>query len=66
MAERTIQDAIEETAKGPAQVSADGTTVSAQKIADQIEADRYLAAKTAAARNHFGLRFVRLEPPGAG
>ena len=66
MAERTIQDAIEETAKGPAQVSADGTTVSAMDIAKQIEADRYLAAKTAATKNHFGLRFVRLEPPGAG
>jgi len=66
MAERTIQDAIEETAKGPARVSVDGTTVDAQKIADQILADRYTAGKTAASRNHLGLRFVKLVPPGAG
>lgn len=66
MAEKTIQDAIEETAKGPAQVSIDGNTMTAQKIADQIAADRYLAAQQAASRNHFGLRFVKLQPPGAG
>jgi hypothetical protein len=62
----TIAGAIEETAKGPARVTVDGTTVEAQKIADQIAAAKHAASNTAAGRNHFGLRFVKLEPPGAG
>lgn len=61
-----ISDQIEEVALGPKQVSVDGTTVTSQDVADLIEADKYLSAKRAAAKNHFGLRFVKLEPPGTG
>ena len=35
-------------------------------IKDLIEADQYLAAKSAAAKNHFGLRMTKLVPPGTG
>ena len=61
-----LEDQIEEVALGPKQVSVDGTTVTSQDIAALIEADKYLKAKAAMARNHFGLRFVQLEPPGTG
>lgn len=62
----TIEDKIEEVALGPKQVSVDGTTVASQDVSAIIEADKYLTAKRASARNHFGLRFVQLEPPGTG
>ncbi len=66
MAEETISDAIEETAKGPARVSVDGTDVTAQDIEKQIKADMYLAAKTAQNKNHAGIGFRTLEPGGCG
>jgi hypothetical protein len=61
-----VEDQIEEVALGPKQVSVDGTTVTAHDLPALIEADKYLASKRAAAKNHFGLRFVKLEPPGTG
>ena len=66
MSEETIADAIDETAQAPARVSADGTTVDAQRIDDQIKAANYLAARTAGGRNHLGIRFLKLIPPGGG
>ncbi len=63
----TIREAIEENAKaGLKSASVDGNSATALDIAQQIEADRYLADKTAAGRNHFGLRMVKLQAPGAG
>jgi hypothetical protein len=62
----TIEEAIEKAALGPATVTIDGQTVTAKDIAQLIEADRYLAAKTAATKSHFGLRFTKLVPPGTG
>jgi methanogenic corrinoid protein MtbC1 len=64
MAEKTIEDVIEETAKGPASVSVDGTTVTAQKIADQIEADRYLTNKAARAGRTAAILITTVTPPG--
>ena len=32
----------------------------------QIMADKHAKASTAASKNHFGLRFIQLEPPGTG
>jgi hypothetical protein len=49
-----------------ARISVDGTAVDAQDVSKLIEADRYLAGKRAAAKNHLGLYFVKLQPPGAG
>lgn len=57
---------IVDTALGPARVSAGGTTVDAQDLSKLIEAEKHLAGKTAAARNHLGLRFIQLIPPGGG
>ena len=66
MAEPTIAEKIEETAKGPARVTVDGTTVEAQNINDQITAEKHLAASTAASRNHVGLTFRQLKPGACG
>ena len=65
MTEPTIPEKIAENAKGDAQVTVDGMTVRSHPIKDQIEADRYLTGETAAAKNHFGLRFAKMQPPGA-
>ena len=62
----TIQDAIEQNAKGPKRVQVANQSVEQQSIDDQIKADEYLAAKQAASKPHFGLRFTKVIPPGAG
>jgi hypothetical protein len=35
-------------------------------VDEQIKAAKYLAGRAAVAQNHFGLRFVKLVPPGGG
>lgn len=62
----TIEDAIEQNALGPASVTVGGQTVVQKDIDQQIKADEYLAAKRAAAKPQFGLRFSKIIPPGAG
>lgn len=62
----TIEDAIEQNALGPASVTVAGQTVVQKDIEQQIKADEYLAAKQAATKPHFGLRFTKIIPPGAG
>lgn len=60
-----ITDQITQLATdGIAESEGDGHRVKAQPIPDLIEADKYVAAKNAAAQKTFGLRFVRLVPPG--
>jgi hypothetical protein len=66
MADSDLSETIREAAQGPARVSADGTSVDAQDLSKLIEADRYLAAQQASDQTHFGLRFVRLDPPRPG
>jgi hypothetical protein len=60
-----LDDAIEENPKGPAKASGDAGSVEQHKLAEQIEADRYLASKEAAKKPNRGLRFNKLVPPGA-
>jgi len=63
-----IADKIETTAEGPRRVRTDAGEVESQPIPDLIEADKYLASRTAVDagtnRTHRGLRFNRLNPPG--
>lgn len=61
-----ITDAIRTTAAGPKRVRTDAGEVESQSIAEQIEADKYLAAKAAAnaTNKHRGLRFNKIIPPG--
>jgi hypothetical protein len=62
----TIADAIEQTALNPKSVFTDKAKVDAHDIASLLAARRHEAAATAMGENHFGLRFVKLEAPGAG
>ena len=59
-----LQDTIQENAAGPAKVSGDAGSVEQHSLADQIAADRYLAAKDAAKKKRRGLRFNKIAPPG--
>lgn len=60
-----LDDTILENAKGPAKAAGDAGSVEQHPLPDQIEADRYLASKDAAASKKRGLRFNKLVPPGA-
>lgn len=60
-----LHDKIRENAEGPAKAAGDAGSVEQHKLTDQIEADRYLAAKDAAKSKNRGLRFNKLVPPGA-
>lgn len=56
---------IETAATGPSMVTVDGETVKARSIDEMIKADRYLAAKTAAANRKTGIRFAKIVAGGA-
>lgn len=60
-----LQEQIAENARAPRRVRGDEGEVEEQPLKDQIEADRYLAARQAAANKHRGLRLTKLNPPGA-
>ncbi len=62
----TIADAIERTALNPKAASTDKGKVEAQPLSDLLDAQGRESANTAASRNHFGLRFAKIEAPGAG
>jgi hypothetical protein len=66
MSSGDLSDTIETAATGPLRVRTDGTEAEQHKLTDLIEADRYLAAKQSAAKNHLGIRFTKICPPGAG
>jgi hypothetical protein len=59
-----LDDAIEQNSKGPAKASGDAGSVEQHKLAEQIEADRYLKSKEAVKKPLRGLRFNRIVPPG--
>jgi hypothetical protein len=60
-----LDDAIRQNASGPAKAAGDAGSVEQHKLADQIEADRYLASKQAARSKSRGLVLNKLVPPGA-
>ena len=62
----TIADALEQTALNPKSASTDKGRVESHGIKDLLDAIGHESAQTAASRNHFGLRLVKLEAPGAG
>lgn len=61
-----IEDQLLETALSPAEVAVDDQRVKGQPLADLIKAADRAKAATSAGSNHFGIRMVRLEAPGAG
>ncbi|TWT40502.1 hypothetical protein RAS1_42140 [Phycisphaerae bacterium RAS1] len=60
-----IKDAIVENAQGPKRVESDGITVEQHALRDQVAADQHVSAQTGAAQAHRGLRFTKLNSPGA-
>jgi hypothetical protein len=60
-----LQDTIRQNAQGPAKVAGDAGSVEQHSLAEQIDADKYLASKEAAKSKRRGLRFNKLVPPGA-
>lgn len=62
----TISEAIDENARGPKRVQVGNQSVEAHPIQDQIAADRYAKGESGTSRNHMGLRFMKIIPPGAG
>jgi len=59
-----LETTIRDNAQGPAKASGDSGSVEQHKLAEQIEADRYLSSKEAARSNRRGLVFNKLIPPG--
>ena len=64
----SIEDAIDETAKGAVKKSVDslGQSVEYFSLAELMEAERRRAAAVAATKSHFGLRMTKCVPPGTG
>jgi len=68
MSEEDLTDTISDNAQGPAEARGDSGSMRQHSLADQIAADRYLAAKNALAdstKPTMGVRIVQLVPPGA-
>lgn len=63
---QTVEEAIELNALGPRRVQRADESVDQHSLEQQIKADQYLKAKTAASIPSRGLRFTRLQSPGAG
>jgi len=61
-----VEDALIANAAGPASVSVSGQTVTAKTSDDLIKSANYLSAQRGLSKNHFGLRFTQLVPPGGG
>ena len=60
-----LKDAIKQNAEGPQQASADGVSTQQHSLADQIEADKYLAGKDAASKDPTkAFTRVKIVPPG--
>lgn len=64
MPEPDLEDVIRENAAGPASASGDSGSMQQHNLKDQIEADKYLAAKAAVQTPSRGIRFSRVIPPG--
>lgn len=67
MAETTtsLENRIVENASGPKSAEIDGQKVEQHSLSDVIEADKYLASKSALKRRSRGLKFNKLQPSGA-
>ena len=61
-----LTSTIQQNAQAPRQASVDGVNVQQHSLPDQIAADKYLAAKKAAAMNPAkAFTRVKIVPPGA-
>ena len=61
-----LSDRIEQLALRPKRMTVDGVSIEQPSIQEVVEAQKALDAQTASSRNHQGLRFQKIIPPGAG
>ena len=61
-----LSQAIRDAANAPKKTQVKSTTVEEHPLPDLIAAERHLANKEAARRNHRGIRFSKIIPPGCG
>lgn len=59
-----LTQTIRDNAAGPKSASGDNVNIEQHDLADQIEADRYLASKSATQSKGLGAVFKKLIPPG--
>ncbi len=59
-----LSDAIKQNAEGPAEAHGDSGGMKQHSLRDQVEADKYLAGKTALSSGSKGLRRAKIVPPG--
>ena len=59
-----LDNTIRENAAGPKRARGDSGEMEQHSLADQIEADKYLAGKGALAKKNFGMTRVKVIPPG--
>ena len=64
MSENDLENAIEENAAGPKRASGDSGSIEQHPLKDQIEADKYLAAKKAAQSKGLGIKLAKISPGG--
>jgi hypothetical protein len=55
---------LQQNAASPQSVSIDGQTVTQHSLKDQIEADKYLASKSARTKPALAFSRVKIVPPG--
>ncbi len=60
-----IENAIEQSAQGPAQASDESGSMQQHPLPDQIAADRYLTSKDATRQRKFPLQLRRIRPGSA-
>jgi len=60
-----LENTIRENAQGPAEAKDDAGSFKAHNLKDQIEADKYLSAKTAGQSRGLGIRIGKIRPSGA-
>ena len=61
----SLKRQIIENATGPKSAEIDGQKVEQHSLSEVIEADKYLAAKSALKKKSRGLKFSKLQPSGA-
>jgi hypothetical protein len=59
-----IENALIENAQNPKKVSGDAGSLEQHALKDQIEAEKFLQSKKAAAGKNLGIRFVKIAPGG--
>ena len=64
MTDTAIENAIKDSAAGPAKASGDSGSVEQHPLTDQIAADKYMESKKASSGKGLGIKLLKLSPSG--